>query len=148
MTNEEYQQLFPWNEYTFAVRDGRSFVSFSEKPIPQSFKIGDTEFRARDPEAQYPVVHYVSNSDDRGISLFLMYPKPERERTFLQEAYASKTGTLSDHGRWAARRGNEWFSEKDSPMQALKALQDWLHKSALRGPQDQRDHDIVSAMLT
>jgi len=144
MTNEEYQQLFPWTEYTFAVRDGRSAVSFGEKPIPLSFKIGGTKFDSWLSETNYPSTLYLS---EPGISLTLTYPKPYHERTFLQNAYDSKEGTLSDLGRWSVGTGAVEVLMQDTPTKALKALHEILLDAALKNQKYQRDFVVVSAML-
>lgn len=145
MTNEEYQQLFPWNEFTIAARDGRLAVSFGERPIPLSFKIGEVVFESR--AATRYATHYVSQS---GIVLTLQCPHPQPYRTQLQALFGHCDGALSDVGMWVAHKEGPFYPSPryDTPMQALKALQDWLLQSALRGQQDRRDHDIVSAMLT
>ena len=152
VTNEEYQQLFPWNEYTIALRDGsppgsanRLAVSFGEKHIPLSFKIGGTEFTSRAASLE---THFVSQA---GITLTLRCPHSQPYRGQLQALFGHCDGALSDVGVWVARKDDGPFYPSpryETPMQALRVLQDWLHKSALRGQQDQRDHDIVSAMLT
>lgn len=144
MTNEEYQQLFPWNEYTCALRDDEGLhVSFGEKPIPLSFQIGGTEFTAR--AACRSETHFGSQA---GITLTLRCPHPDRR--WLQERFGHYGGELSDVGLWVAHKEGPFYPSPryDTPMQALKALQARLHEAALRGQQDQRDHGIVSAMLT
>lgn len=145
MTNEEYQLLFPWTEYKVVARDGRLAVCFGEKPIPLSFKIGDVEFTSH--AASRYATRYRSQS---GITLTLRCPHPQPYRAGLQAAFDYREGELSDVGMWVAHKEGPFYSEPRcyTPMKALKAMQDWLHESAMRGQQDLRDRDIVSAMLT
>ena len=142
MTNEEYQRLFPWDEYQHRLsRDGQNhlhtFGNGKNSLTIGQFKIGEWAFELSPRTCNSSATYYNQQS---GISLTLEYP------CSVRQPYTG-VPTLIPALWGASTKESGPIRSRSTPMEALDAMKDGLREAVDEGARAQKSLDVLLYML-
>jgi len=138
MTDEEYQKLFPWDEYRHRVsKDGQKHLhTFGNLTIWQ-FEIGARTFDLLPRTCNSSSTYYNQPS---GISLTLEYPRGVRQ------PYTGASTRIP--ALWgASTKESGPIRLRDTPMEALHAMKEGLLETIIDGSRAQTSLNVLLQML-